>query len=78
MVAVSEQRLLNKGPGKIMTSFDVTSLFTDVLVDFTINLILDSVFRSNDEFNGLNRRRMKKLLEWVVKTTTVQFNGRFY
>jgi len=64
--------------GKIMTSFDVTSLFTNVPVDFTINLILDSVFRSNDEFNGLNRRRMKKLLEWVVKTTTFQFNGRFY
>ena len=47
-------------------------------VDFTINLILDSVFRSNDEFNGLNRRRMEKLLEWVVKTTTLQFNDRFY
>jgi len=27
--------------GKIMTSFDVTSLFTNVPVDFTINLILD-------------------------------------
>ena len=64
--------------GKIVTSFDVTSLFTNVPVDFIINLILDSVFRINDEFNGLNRRRMKKLLEWVVKTTTFQFNGRFY
>jgi len=63
--------------GKIMTSFDVTSLFTNVPVDFTINLILDSVFRRSDEFNGLNRRRMKKLLEWVVKTTTLQFNGCF-
>ena len=30
--------------GKIMTSFDVTSLFTNVPVDFTINLILDSIF----------------------------------
>ena len=64
--------------GKITTTFDVTSLFTNVPVNFTINLILDSVFRRSDEFNGLNRRRMKKLLEWVVKTTTFQFNGRFY
>ena len=64
--------------GKIMTSFDVTSLFTDVRVDFTINLILDSVLCRSDEFNGLNRRRMKKQLEWVVKTTTFQFNGCFY
>ena len=47
-------------------------------LDQSINLILDSIFRSNDEFNGLNRRRMKKLLEWVVKTTTFQFNGRFH
>jgi len=61
-----------------MPSFDVTSLFTNVPVDFTINLILDSVFRESDEFNGLDRRRKKKLLEWVVKTTTLQFNGRFY
>ena len=64
--------------GKIMTSFDITSLFTNVPVDFTINLILDSVFRRSDEFNGLNSRCMKKLLEWVVKTTTFQFKGRFY
>ena len=63
--------------GKIMTSFDVTSLFTNVPVDFTINLILDSVFRSNDEFNGLNTRRMKKLLEWVVKTTTLSLTVVF-
>jgi len=63
---------------KVMTSFDVTSLFTNVPVDFTINLILDSVFRRSDELNGLNRRRLKKLLELVVKTTTFQFNGRFY
>jgi len=64
--------------GKIMTSFDKTSLFTKVPVEFTINLILDSVFRRSDEFNDLNRRRMKKQLEWVVKTTTFQFNSRFY
>jgi len=30
--------------GEIMTSFNVTSLFTNVPVDFTIDLILDSVF----------------------------------
>jgi len=65
---------------KIMTSFDVTGLFANVPVDFTINLILDSVFRRSDEFNGLNRRPIKKLLEWVVivKTTPLPFNGRFY
>ena len=63
-----------------MTLFDVTGLFTNVPVDFTINLILDSVFRSSEEFSSLNRRRMKKLLEWVVivKTIPFPFNGRFY
>jgi len=49
--------------GKITMSFDITSRFTNVPVDFTINLILDSVFHRSDKFNGLNRRRMKKLLE---------------
>jgi len=63
-----------------MTAFDVTSLFTNATVYFTINLILNSVFRRSDELNGLNRRRIKKLLEWVVivKTTPFPFNGRFY
>ena len=60
-----------------MISFDLTSLFTTVPVDFTLNLSLDSVFRRSDEFNGLNRKRLKKLLEWVVKTTTFQFNVFF-
>jgi len=49
-----------------------------VPVDFNINSILDSVLRRSDKFISLNGRRMKKLLEWVVKTTTFQFNGRFY
>jgi len=60
-----------------MTSFHVTSHFTDIPVDFIIDLIFVSVFRSNDEFNDPNRRRMKKLREWVVKTTAFPLNGRF-
>ena len=62
--------------GRIRTSFVVTSLFTNVPVNFTINLILDCVFRRSNELNDLNRGRLKKLLERVVKQ--LRFSSKFF
>jgi len=73
--------MLGKHPieNAIMVSFDAVSLFTNIPVDFTINLILNSIFnKDNKTFHGLNKSRLKKLLTWCAKTTTFQFNGKFY
>ena len=62
-----------------MVSFDVKSLFTSIPKTYTINLILDSIFSNNGtDWNGLNRNRLKKLLNWATKSTTFQFDGKFY
>ena len=51
---------------RIMCSFDVfdvKSLFTNIPVDFTANLILDKVVSDKeDKFHGLNRTELRKML----------------
>jgi len=45
----------------IMCLFDVKSLFTNIPVDFTVNLILDKVFADKEsKFHGLNRTEIRR------------------
>ena len=51
-----------------MSSFDVSNLFTNVPVDETINICLDSFYTgSNDTIIGLPRNLFKQFLELSVK-----------
>ena len=62
-----------------MTSFDIKSLFTNVPVNFTIDLVLKSVFSNNiTEFHGPTKFQLKKLLHWTCKDTVFQFNGQLF
>ena len=62
-----------------MASFDVKSLFTNIPLNFTLKLLLDSIFSGEvNKFHGLNCSRLKKLLHWICKTSTFQFDGKFY
>ena len=64
---------------KILASIDVKSLFTNIPVDFTIQIILQKLFPDKStRFYGLNKRQFRKLLNWTCKTTTLQFDGKFY
>ena len=40
---------------KVMVSFDVISLFTNIPVDYTINLILDKLFDNDTDCSKRNR-----------------------
>ena len=60
-------------------SFDVSSLFTNVPVTETIEIILDRVFKNkNDLFHNLTRRNLKELLILCVQKSIFQFNGEYY
>ena len=62
---------------KIMAYLDVKSLFTNVPVNFTIDLVLKSVFSNSiTEFHGLTKFQLKTLLHWTSKGTVFQFNGQ--
>ena len=62
-----------------MRSLAVKSLFTNVLLDFTIELILNNIFiQSTKDFNGLKKNQLKRLLSRTCKGTIFQFNENIY
>ncbi len=61
-----------------MVSFDVVSLFTKVPLDYTINIILDKVFRERKIRTKMNREQLKRLLEVCTKEMHFSYNGAIY
>ena len=59
-------------------SFDVSSLFTCIPLDETINIALDYVFGSQSTVHGLSRTQFKKLLEMATKENNFIFDGKCY
>ena len=51
----------------VLVSFDVKSLFTNIPIDFTINLLMNLVFdgkAKDGKFYGMIKQQLKKMLEW--------------
>lgn len=65
-------------PDYTMVSFDVVSLFTSVPLDYTINLILDKIYREKLITTKLNRANFKVLLEMCTKEMHFSFNNCIY
>jgi hypothetical protein len=58
-----------------MASFDVTSLFTNITLDETIDIISNRLFANAVRFHGLTQLEFKKLLGLAVKNCSFLFNG---
>ena len=64
---------------KVMACLDVKSLFTNIPVQFTINLILVQIYVLDVKtFHGLTKSPLKKLLVWLCTGTMFQFNNQIY
>ena len=61
-----------------MASFDVTSLFTNIPLLETINIICNRIFSNCQRFQGLDRSEFQKLLILSVKNCHFMFNGRLF
>ena len=75
------QELLNSdidSSNVVMASFDVTSLFTNIPVNETIDIICNSLFSNCQFFNDLDRSEFQKLLSLSVMNCHFIFNGRLY
>ena len=70
------KELLNDGYKLI--SFDVVSLFTNVPLLFTVNIILDRIFKNNLIKTSLSRRTLKKLILDSCRKTIFSFNNKLY
>ena len=64
--------------GHKLVSFDVTSLFTNVPLDYTINVILQKIYRDKLVKTKIKRNEMKRLLELCTKELHFSFNGKMY
>jgi len=62
----------------VLASFDVTNLFTNVPLDETIDIIMNSLFEKSDKVLGFNRMYFKKLLDIATKDIMFWFNGTLY
>ena len=61
-----------------MVSFDVSSLFTNVPLDYTIKLILDQVYKKKKVKTKLKRDELKQLLELCTKEMHFTFDEKIY
>ena len=62
-----------------MTSFDVVSLFTNIPVPETIDMILSKIFNSNiTHFNGFDSKTFRQLLELCTTNNVFLFNEQVY
>ena len=62
----------------IMASLDVESLFTNIPLDETIDIVTKQVFGKKRKVNGLSKTDFRRLLVISTKGTVFYFNGRYY
>ena len=62
----------------IMASLDVESLFTNIPLDETIEIVTKKVFANRRKVDGLSKTDFRRLLELSTKGTVFYFNGRYY
>ena len=79
---VNEVQSLEINRGDILVSYDVTSLFTNVPLDETIQILAEKAF-TDDWFNkthelNLSRDQLIELLHAATKNQLFQFNGNLY
>ena len=61
-----------------MMSFDVVSLFTNVLLEETINIIIEIIYDKNEINTNIPKQEMKELLYLRTKNTHFTLNSKIY
>ena len=59
-----------------LVSFDVSSLFTSIPLDETIEITLDMLYKTSDQVQGLSQSNFKKLLSIVTKNGFDYWKGQ--
>ena len=75
---IDKLKQLKIDEGYKMVSLDVVSLFTSVPLDYTINVILDQIYKDKMIKTKLTRTELKSLLELCTKKMHFSFNGKIY
>ena len=79
---VSEITAFNSDEELVIASFDVSSLFTNIPLEETIDLCTDLIFNETDILQyrdcSLDRTQFRKLLSFAVKENHFAFNGQIF
>ena len=62
---------------KFLVSYDVTSLFTNILLQETIDIAINLIFNHNPNLN-ITKKELKKLFVFATSQTHFIFNSKFY
>ena len=62
---------------KFLVSYDVTSLFTDIPLQETIDIAINLIFNHNPNLN-ITKKELKKLFLFATSPTHFIFNSKFY
>ena len=63
---------------KVMASFDIQSLFTNVPLNETIEIITTGLFKDHPKYMDLTSKQFKELLEIAAKESPFLFNEKLY
>ena len=61
-----------------MCSFDIKSLFINVPLEETIEVVIKNVFGRKRKINGLSKSDFQDLLKSITMSTVFYFNGNYY
>ncbi|CAF3862070.1 unnamed protein product, partial [Rotaria sp. Silwood1] len=75
---VKELKSLSKFSQCKMVSFDIVSLYTNIPLAETIQIILDHLYKDRTPPTTIPRDDMKKLLEFATQDSHFLFNGKIY
>ena len=64
-------------PRKFLVSYDVTSLFTNIPLQETIDIAINLIFNHNPNLN-ITKKELKKLFLFATSQTHFIFNSKFY
>ena len=62
----------------LLVSFDVKSLFTNVPLDETIEIILNRIYDKNEISTDIRKSEIKELLNLCIKSVHFTFDGNLY
>ena len=61
-----------------LISFDVTSLFTNVLLDYTVSIILKRIYDQRELETKISRKEMKDILLLCTKNVHFSYDNKLY
>ena len=69
---------INCSETNILTSLDITSLYTNIPLKETLDLICNKIYADGETFHNMPKREFGKLLDLCCNNNHFIFNGTFY